>query len=182
MPVDYGKAHSFYEKAAAVGPAADLPDLPGGAAWPHYQLGSCARACSMLVPAAARDVPIEEWLQQLTNAAPGFMNQEGQGMPIDFDKARRHYEKAASVDFVGAFDALAHLYLNGMGVPKSRKRAKYYFEKAAKQGYSPAQEQLAKLRKESPGMDTAGTSDSSTNGKKKKKGGKKNGSSSRKAQ
>ena len=67
----------------------------------------------------------------------------GQGVTLDYSKAKYWYEKAASEGYVEAQLALALLYYDGKGVAKDINKAKYWCKKAADQGNTEARQLLS---------------------------------------
>ena len=112
------------------------------------------------------------------------MYQGGEGVPLDFGKARSYYERAAASESendsvrYGAHYQLGWMDQYGHGMPIDLDKARKHYEKAAsmkfKGKYSPcpAQSALRGLGGEGAGMTGAvgapGTSDRSTNRKNKK--------------
>jgi TPR repeat protein len=58
----------------------------------------------------------------------------GRGVPQDYEKARKWYEKAAAAGNGGGLNALGWLYQNGWGVSRDYAKASQFYEKAAAAG------------------------------------------------
>ena len=69
----------------------------------------------------------------------GLMLQEGLGVPQNYKKAKKWYEKAAMQNRADAQTFLGMLYSQGNGVKRISPPAKKWFEKAAEQDFAPAQ-------------------------------------------
>lgn len=75
----------------------------------------------------------------------GLLYDLGGGVPQDYGKARRWYERAADQSDAMAQVHLGKLYLLGQGVPKDYVQARQWFEQAAAQGNAEAQTNLGAL-------------------------------------
>jgi len=75
----------------------------------------------------------------------GVMYNNGLGMPVDFEKARKWYTKAAEQGFADAQNNLGCMYVKGEGVPVDHDAALRWFTKAAEQGLADAQFNLGKM-------------------------------------
>jgi uncharacterized protein len=88
--------------------------------------------------AADQGHPLGQW-----NLA--FMYVKGEGVPVDYTRARHLFRKAAENGFVNAQYDLGMMILQGMGGDQDRKEAKKWFHMAADQGYKEAEEILKEL-------------------------------------
>lgn len=59
---------------------------------------------------------------------------QGNGVPVDYKKARQWYEKAAAQGHPHAQLGLGTLYANGHGVSKNHTKAKEWFAKSCNEG------------------------------------------------
>ncbi len=60
----------------------------------------------------------------------------GEGVPVNYEIAKKYYELAIEKEYPEAFHRLGALYWNGDGVKQNPKTAISYFEQAAEQGSS----------------------------------------------
>jgi len=95
----------------------------------------------------------QEWLQlaKKGNVAAqfnvGLMHHNGQGVPQDFDAARKWYLKAAEQGFARAQNNLGFMYETSQGVPRSYLEAAKWYRLAARQGSASAQYNLGLMYK-----------------------------------
>lgn len=73
------------------------------------------------------------------------MYQRGEGVPIDYEKAKEYYERAAAMDFPPAHYNLAYLYEKGLGVPVDAKKALTGYKISFTLGFSEAAYRLGVL-------------------------------------
>jgi TPR repeat protein len=71
----------------------------------------------------------------------------GQGVPRDYDEARRLYEQGAALGNDAAINGLGVLYDQGHGVAHDSRKARQLFEKAAALGNPEAKKNLRVMRK-----------------------------------
>ena len=83
---------------------------------------------------------LEEDKALLSKGSPDGLNnmgtryQFGDGVPQDYNKAFRLYQKAVNAGLPIAKTNLGYMYDNGLGVQQNKKRAIYLYESAAKEG------------------------------------------------
>ena len=77
----------------------------------------------------------------------GLMYMHGDGVPRDYDAARRFYEQGAALGNDAAINGLGVLYSNGYGVALDNRKALQLFEKAAALGNPEARENLRGTRR-----------------------------------
>ena len=75
----------------------------------------------------------------------GLLYYVGQGVPQDYQEARKWFEKAAAQNNVDGQYSLGFLYSKGQGVPQDYQEARKWYEKAAAQGDAQAQHALELL-------------------------------------
>lgn len=75
----------------------------------------------------------------------GVMYNNGLGVPVDHEKARKWYIKAAKHGFADAQNNLGCMYAKGDGVPVDYVTARRWFTKAAEQGFADSQYNLGKI-------------------------------------
>lgn len=75
----------------------------------------------------------------------GVMYNDGLGVPVDYEKARKWYAKAAEHGFADAQNNLGCMYVKGEGVPVDYVSARRWFTKAAEQGLAESQYNLGKI-------------------------------------
>lgn len=75
----------------------------------------------------------------------GVMYNDGLGVPVDYEKARKWYAKAAEQGFADAQNNLVCMYVKGEGVPVDYVVARKWFTKAAEQGLADSQYNLGKI-------------------------------------
>jgi uncharacterized protein YdaT len=75
----------------------------------------------------------------------GVIYQNGQGVALDYAKAREWYEKAADNGNAPAMVSLGLLYENGKGVPQDYAKAREWYEKAAAKDNADAKTRLQQL-------------------------------------
>ncbi len=63
----------------------------------------------------------------------GLMYHEGEGVEQDFQRARQHYEAAATAGHTQAMLLLARLYIEGKGVPRDARKARELMLQAQQQ-------------------------------------------------
>jgi TPR repeat protein len=66
----------------------------------------------------------------------------GQGVPRDYDEARRLFEQGAALGNDASMNNLGLLYNQGHGVPQNTRMARQFFQKAAALGNQEAKENL----------------------------------------
>ena len=69
----------------------------------------------------------------------GVMYDNGQGVPQDYERAAKWYQKAADQGLAHAQTNLGLLYDNGRDVPQDYELARIWYQKAADQGFADAQ-------------------------------------------
>jgi TPR repeat protein len=67
------------------------------------------------------------------------------GVPLDLERARHWYEKAADAGHAWAQFALGNIYDNAHGVPRNHRAARKWYEAAARQGVAEAQMHLGRM-------------------------------------
>lgn len=75
----------------------------------------------------------------------GVMYNDGLDVPVDYDKARKWYTRAAEQGFADAQNNLGCMYVKGEGVPVDYVAARRWFTKAAEQGLAESQYNLGKM-------------------------------------
>ena len=92
-----------------------------------YDRGDYATALQLMMPLAAKG-----------NAAAqtdiGWMFENGQGVPKDYDEAVKWYRLAAAQGYASAQNNLGWMYEHGLGVPKDYDEAIKWYRLAAAQG------------------------------------------------
>lgn len=169
MKRDYAQSRLWLEKAAALGAVRAqkyLAYLDAQGVGAERNIDKAVELYNRAI--AAGDTSSMAWLGQLyASGAPGldknfakarelfqkssdqddpegmqglaFLAQNGYGEPIDFEKARRWYEKAAAYELPDAMFSLGELYNFGSaGVPKDQALAKQWYQRAAEQQNSPS--------------------------------------------
>jgi TPR repeat protein len=110
-----------------------------------YQRGNYATALSEWRPLAQQGDPSAQFYL-------GLLHEKGHGVPQDYTKARKWYEKAAAQGYAMGQLQLGLLYANGDGVQQDYAKARQWYEKAAAQGYAMAQSNLGMLYKSGNGV------------------------------
>jgi uncharacterized protein len=82
----------------------------------------------------------------------GFMNEYGQGVPRNDEKAIKWYREAADQDHAVAQFSLGIMYANGEGVPQSDSEAAQWYRLAADHGLAGAQFNLGIMYAEGKGV------------------------------
>lgn len=85
-------------------------------------------------------------------SALGLMYKKGDGVEIDYEKARLLFEKAADLKNADAFVNLGVMYVNGTGVPKSTEKALSLFVEGANLGSDVAMTNLAQMYQYAEGI------------------------------
>lgn len=89
--------------------------------------------------------PLAEMGDAMAQNTLGKMYMQGQGLPLDYNKALLLFRKAAKKNLPNAQNNLGVMYAGGYGVKQDFKQAVSWFEKAAKQNYVVAINNLAEL-------------------------------------
>ncbi len=89
-----------------------------------YQRGNYATVLSEWRPLAEQGDPSAQFYL-------GLLHEKGDGVPQDYTKARKWYEKAAAQGYAMAQINLGMLYKSGNGVPQDDVRAYMWFSLAA---------------------------------------------------
>jgi TPR repeat protein len=82
----------------------------------------------------------------------GKLYQYGQGVALDYVKARDWYEKAAANGYANAMFSLGGLYQNGQGVAQDYAKAREWYEKGAAKGDASAMFSLGGLYESGAGV------------------------------
>ena len=118
--------------------AAKIPDkvaTPLQAVLDAYQKGDYAAAIKLLLPLANKG-------DAAAQLSVGLMNEMGQGVPQNYQKAIERYRQAALQGNAEAQYRLAEKYEFGQGVPQDKKTAAEWYGKSAAQGNTGAQAKL----------------------------------------
>jgi len=137
-PLDYDKARSSWERAAAAGDAGAMTYLGG-----LFHSGK----------GVAQDyAKAREWYEKSVAAGDagamtylGGLFHSGKGVAQDYAKAREWYEKAVAAGDANGMTNLGVLYANGQGVTRDPTKAREWYEKAATAGNSVAMRNLGVL-------------------------------------
>ncbi len=158
---DYQKAYHWYEKAAMQGYAVAQNNLGvmfcnGQGVRPNRKTKNAwyRRAAKQGYPIAQYNLALslgaEEKLgekftllresasrnYQSAQAKLGWILEEGEGQPVDLEKAVAWYRKAAVQDHRWAQNHLGWLYQNGKGVPQDYHEAMKWYQESAAKGYA----------------------------------------------
>jgi TPR repeat protein len=148
VPPDPAKAARYFEKACQLGDVDGCANL--ALQYFRKNLGGV-------------QVNIDRALSTLEQAGPasnsgrfcyiaGIAYDTGSGRPVDKAKARKLYEKSATLGDLAAWKALARMELNGEGGPPDHEAAAFWLQKAADAKDGPSCLYLAQMYHEGEGV------------------------------
>ena len=85
--------------------------------------------------------------------ASGLTYYFGNGVDLDYGKAREYFEMAAELGYTKAYNILGQIYLKGEGVDQNDEQAFLWYQKAAQQGDPDGQNNLAQLYRNGQGIE-----------------------------